>query len=105
MKTLVECGLQPKVGMIVMSLRKFKNYNIIGIQPETKYTIKLYILLSEKYTIYKVSEQHLLNHFSLVGYSYARFQDFFKSTFTDYQTIVKEELLKSLTNIINNFSV
>lgn len=105
MKTLVECGLQPKVGMIVMSLSKQTKYNVLAIESETKYTHKLYILLSEKHTIYKVNEDYLINKFSLVGYSYARFQDFFKSTFTDYQTMVKEELLKSLTNIINNFNV
>lgn len=105
MKTLVECGLQPKVGMIVMSLSRQTQYNILAIEPETRYTDKHFVLLSERYTIYRVKEDHLINKFSLVGYSYARFQDFFKSTFTDYQTMVKEELLKSLTNIINNFSV
>lgn len=99
MKTLIELGIEPKVGMVTQNVSSNLKHNIISIN--TDYRGNTYITTVSEYGSKScISKERFIDRYLFVGFSKQSLQDLFTTDELEYDRIIEaKKLIGQLENL------
>lgn len=99
MKTLIELGIEPKIGMVTQNISSNLKHNIIGI--ETNYRGNRYVRsVSERGNQSCVPIERFVDRYLFIGFSKQTLQDLFTTDEIEYNRIIEaKKLMAQLENL------